>query len=167
MTWTLQSFYWLLKNYLIHICNVLCNVFHMNVFYMISGCRDNTQCTIPNTDPQTLPTEFHLTCCLGTISQRVYEVSNISWKLKILFPLILLIMIQSGHNFSHVMTCAKNVTWLHHYYFFYISAIYFSNFYDKLINPLWNESHTHLNAWCSISPHCLHTLHHKGQALCW
>ena len=50
-------------------------------------------------------------------------------------------------------------------FFFYISALYISNFYDEFINLLWNESHTHLNARCSISPQCLHRLYYIGQPM--
>ena len=58
----------------------------------------------------------------------------------------------------------KNVTWLHHYYFLHKCYIYFK-FVWWAHEALWNESHTHLNAWCSISPQCLHTLQHIGQPI--
>ena len=37
-----------------------------------------------------------------TIIQWVYEI-----KIEISFAIILILIIQSGHNFAHVMTCAK------------------------------------------------------------
>ena len=55
MTRTLQSFYWFLNNYLIHICNVLCNIFHINVFTwcLAAGIAYNTlyQTLIPKLCP--------------------------------------------------------------------------------------------------------------------
>ena len=150
MTWTLQSFYWLLKNHLIHICNVLCNIFHMNVFTrcLAAGIVYNALC--PTLIPKLCPLNFIWEAAWGPSHKGFMRLSFKSCENSVSFYLNSNDPIRSQfftcHNSLAVMACAK----LWHdciIIIFYISVIF-------IFQILW-WAHKPFAKWVSRPSQCL------------